>query len=169
MCPNRCDPIDCSQPGFSVCGDSPGKNTGAGCHFLFQGIFPTQRSNLYLLHCRQILWLLSYQETSFRGLHLWRGFILSSLFKRAQGLSPAQHRHGNSSHHPLGFVFWNFLLAPLPYPHPQQPESTWNLPVLCLTSLLVSDPRLFVSFYQTHIYSSVQFCHYFLNLYFIEI
>ena len=23
----------------------PGKNTGVGCHFLFQGIFPIQRSN----------------------------------------------------------------------------------------------------------------------------
>ena len=32
---------------------SPGKNTGAGCHFLLQGIFPTQGSNLGLLHCRQ--------------------------------------------------------------------------------------------------------------------
>ena len=30
--------------------DSPGKNTGAGCHFLLQGIFPTQGSNLCLLH-----------------------------------------------------------------------------------------------------------------------
>ena len=27
----------------------PGKNTGAGCHFLLQGIFPTQGSNLGLL------------------------------------------------------------------------------------------------------------------------
>ena len=27
----------------------PGKNTGVGCHFLFQGIFPTQGSNLRLL------------------------------------------------------------------------------------------------------------------------
>ena len=26
--------------------DSPGKNTGVGCHFLLQGIFPTQGSNL---------------------------------------------------------------------------------------------------------------------------
>ena len=26
--------------------DSPGKNTGAGCHFLLQGLFPTQGSNL---------------------------------------------------------------------------------------------------------------------------
>ena len=29
--------------------DSPGKDTGVGCHFLFQGIFPTQGSNLCLL------------------------------------------------------------------------------------------------------------------------
>ena len=31
-----------SLPGSSVHGDSPGKNTGVGCHSLFQGIFPTQ-------------------------------------------------------------------------------------------------------------------------------
>ena len=30
--------------------DFPGKNTGVGCRFLLQGIFPTQRSNLCLLH-----------------------------------------------------------------------------------------------------------------------
>ena len=29
--------------------DFPGKNTGVGCHFLLQGIFPTQGSNLCLL------------------------------------------------------------------------------------------------------------------------
>ena len=34
-----------------------GKNTGVGCHFLFQGICPTQGSNPYLLNCRQILYL----------------------------------------------------------------------------------------------------------------
>ena len=33
-----CDPIACSLPNFSVPGDSPGKNTGVGCHFLLQGI-----------------------------------------------------------------------------------------------------------------------------------
>ena len=27
-------PLDYSPPGFSVCGDSPGKNTGVGCHAL---------------------------------------------------------------------------------------------------------------------------------------
>ena len=30
----------------------PGKNTGLGCHFLLQGIFPTQGLNLCLLHWR---------------------------------------------------------------------------------------------------------------------
>ena len=29
--------------------DSPGKKTGVGCHFLLQGIFPTQGLNLWLL------------------------------------------------------------------------------------------------------------------------
>ena len=48
-------PLDCSQPGSSVRGDSPGKNTGVGGHSLLQGIFLTQGSNLGLLHCRQIL------------------------------------------------------------------------------------------------------------------
>ena len=28
----------------------PGKNTGVGCHFLLQRAFPTQGSNLHLLH-----------------------------------------------------------------------------------------------------------------------
>ena len=31
-----CDPIDGSQPGFPRPWDSPGKNTGVGCHFLLQ-------------------------------------------------------------------------------------------------------------------------------------
>ena len=41
--------------------DSPGKNTGVGCHLLLQGIFPTQGSNLDLPHCRQTLYPLSHQ------------------------------------------------------------------------------------------------------------
>ena len=34
-CPTQCDPIDASPPG-SCPWDSPGKNTGVGCHFLLQ-------------------------------------------------------------------------------------------------------------------------------------
>ena len=51
----------CSLPGSSVHGDSPGKNTGVGCHALLQEIFPTQGSNSDLLQCRQILYHLSHQ------------------------------------------------------------------------------------------------------------
>ena len=38
-CPSFCDSTDCSPPGFSVHGDSPGKNTGVGCHSVLQGIW----------------------------------------------------------------------------------------------------------------------------------
>ena len=34
-CPTLCDPID-SSPSGSCLWDSPGKNTGVGCHFLLQ-------------------------------------------------------------------------------------------------------------------------------------
>ena len=43
-CLTLCDPMDCSPLGSLVHGDSPGKNTGVGCHALLQGIFPTQVS-----------------------------------------------------------------------------------------------------------------------------
>ena len=51
---------DCNPPGSCVHGDSPGKNTGVGCHIL-QGIFPTQGSNhrlLCLLHWQVIFFYL---------------------------------------------------------------------------------------------------------------
>ena len=46
-CPTLCDPMDNSPPGCPW--DSPGRSTGVGCHFLLQGIFPTQGSNPHLL------------------------------------------------------------------------------------------------------------------------
>ena len=104
LCPTLCNPMDCSPPGSSLCGNSPGKNTGVGscsppgpppgdlpnpgikCRSptlqgdslpaeppgkpkntgvgslsLHQGIFLTQESNWGLLHCRWILYQLSYQ------------------------------------------------------------------------------------------------------------
>ena len=39
----------------------PDKDTGVGCHFLLQGIFPIQGLNPGLLHCTQILYQLSYK------------------------------------------------------------------------------------------------------------
>ena len=44
-CPTLCDIMGYSLPGSSVQGDSSGKNTGVGCHFLLQDIFPTQGLN----------------------------------------------------------------------------------------------------------------------------
>ena len=41
--------------------DFPGKSTGVGCHFLLQGIFPTQELNPGLLYYRQMLYPLSHQ------------------------------------------------------------------------------------------------------------
>ena len=60
-CLTLCHPVDCSLPGSSVHGISPRKNTGVGCHFLLQGLFPTQGSNPGLQHCRWILYHLSHQ------------------------------------------------------------------------------------------------------------
>ena len=53
-CPTLCDPMVCPW-------NSPAQNTAAGCHSLLQGIFLTRESNWGLLHCRQILYHLSYQ------------------------------------------------------------------------------------------------------------
>ena len=60
---NSLRPMDYSPPGSTVRGDSPGKSTGVGCCTLLQAIFPTQGSNPCLLHCRQILYHLSHQES----------------------------------------------------------------------------------------------------------
>ena len=53
--------------------DSPGKNTGVGRHFLFQGIFPNQGSNPGLSHCRQILYYLSHRKALLRRIS-WQGW-----------------------------------------------------------------------------------------------
>ena len=58
-CPTLCDPMDCSLTRSLRPWDFPGKNTGVGCHFLLQEIFPTQGLNPGLLHCRQTLYGLS--------------------------------------------------------------------------------------------------------------
>ena len=43
--------------------DSSDKNTGVGCHSLFQGLFPTQGSNPDLLHWQVDCLPLSHQES----------------------------------------------------------------------------------------------------------
>ena len=43
--------------------------TEEGCHFLLQGIFPTQESNPGLLHCRWILYQLNYKGSLYDYLY----------------------------------------------------------------------------------------------------
>ena len=55
------------QPARLLCPwNSPGKSPGVGCHFLLQGIFLIQGSNPGLLHCRQILYQLSYYGSPYK-------------------------------------------------------------------------------------------------------
>ena len=57
LCPTLYNP---KEPTRLLCPlDSPGKNTGVGCHALLQGIFLTEGLNrrfLCLKHCRQVLY-----------------------------------------------------------------------------------------------------------------
>ena len=55
--------------------DFPGKNTGVGCHSLLQGIIPTQRLNLGLQHCRQILYCLGHQGYPIYNICIFRSYI----------------------------------------------------------------------------------------------
>ena len=70
-CLTRSDPMDCSLPGSSIHGIFQARVLEWGaiafsmrilewCYSLLQGIFPTQRSNLGLLHCRLIFYCLSH-------------------------------------------------------------------------------------------------------------
>ena len=64
-CLTLCDPMNYSPPESFVHGDSPDKSTGVGSPSLLQGIFPTQESNQGILHCRWILYQLSYQGSPY--------------------------------------------------------------------------------------------------------
>ena len=66
------NPMDCSPPGSSVHGISQARilewvaisfSRGVGCHFLLQGIFQTQGSNLHLLHWQADSLPLSHLES----------------------------------------------------------------------------------------------------------
>ena len=62
-CLTLCNPVDWVGPARLLCPwDFSGKNTEAGCHFLLQGIYLTQGSNLGLPNCRQILYHLATWE-----------------------------------------------------------------------------------------------------------
>ena len=81
-----------------------------GCHFLLQGIFPTQGSNPGLPHCRQTLYLLSHEETWGR-LEMRRG---RGQCRQGEMVTRGRHRTPRPTHSP------EWLLGPSgcwPSPH----------------------------------------------------
>ena len=66
-CSDVSDSLQPLQPARLLCPwDFPGKNTGVDCHFILQGIFPTQGSNSHLfclLHWQADSWPLSHLES----------------------------------------------------------------------------------------------------------
>ena len=122
-CPTLCDSMDCRLPDSS--GNSPwsfsGKNTGVGCHFLLQGIFPTQGSNPGLHHCRQTLYPLLL-------------LLLLSRFSRVQ-LCTTPQTAAHQAPPSLGFSrqeHWSGL----PFPSPVHESEKWKW-----SRSVVSDPQ----------------------------
>ena len=76
-CPTLCDPIDGLPPGFGPW-DSPGKNTGVGCHFLLQCVKVKSLSDVWLLATS---WTAAYQAPPSMGFsrqEYWSGVPLPS-------------------------------------------------------------------------------------------
>ena len=130
-CPTLCDPLDCSPPGPSVYGDSPGKNTGMGCHALLQGIFLTNGLNPGLLHCRHICWHLSLQGSPhIVGTNLivteWMSRWMSQFKLQSQTFGP-----GTMSIHSLvhtAHLFWETTL----YLFFKLKDNCFTISTLCL-------------------------------------
>ena len=77
-CPTLCDPIDGSPPGSTRPWDSPGKNTGVGCHFLLQCVKVKSLSHVQLFATP---WTAAYQAPPSMGFsrqEYWSGSPLPS-------------------------------------------------------------------------------------------
>ena len=86
--------------------NSPGKNTGMDCHSLLQGIFPTQRSNWGLLHCRWTLYHLCHQESIFRNKTMCSFKIL--IFRRKKRKKLVKESKGEEMRWLLGLPAWGW-------------------------------------------------------------
>ena len=78
-CPTLCDPIDGSPPG-SCPWDSPGKNTGVGCHFLLQ-CMKVKVKLLSRVRLFETPWTAAYQaplSMEFSRQEYWSGLPLPS-------------------------------------------------------------------------------------------
>ena len=95
LSPVLCSPMNC-KPARLLCPlDFPGKNIGVCCHFLLQGIFPTQGTNLCLLH-----WQANSLSLSHLGSYvcyvLSHSVMSSSLWPHGLYSLPGSSVHGDS-------------------------------------------------------------------------
>ena len=92
--------------------NSPGQNTGVDSLSLLQGIFPTQELNQGLLHCRQIIYQLSYEGSPLKSrditlltkVRLVKAMAFSSSYVR---MSDLDHKEGWA---PKNWCFWTVVL-----------------------------------------------------------
>ena len=82
------------------------KNTGVGSLSLLQGIFPTQELNQDLLHCRRILYPLSYQESPIPS-----KLLLTSHWPYGVTCHPGMQRNLGLKHCSCGYFKWGVLLS----------------------------------------------------------
>ena len=134
--------------------NSPGKNTGVGCHALLQGIFSTHPWNSNLLHCRRILYPMrhlgspSYMYTYIRGKKMatyssilaWR---IPWTEEPGGLLSMGSHRVGHdwSNLAAAAYIYIFSLLDFLPPPppsHPSKSSQSTKLSSLCFTAVPTS-------------------------------
>ena len=110
---------------------SLGKNTGVGCYFLVQGIFPSQYLNTCLLHCSWIL----YHSPTWKA--LWSLSVQFSCSVMSNSLRPHESQHARPP-----------CLSPSPRvhsdSHPSSPWchpaiSSWVVPFSCAQSLPASE------------------------------
>ena len=112
--------------------DSPGKNTGVGCHSLLQGIFPTQGSNPDLLHCRQTLYHLSHQEVK----RMWYAYMMGYCVSVCSALSDFATPWTVACQASLSMEFpkqeyWSGVPSPSPGDLPTQGSNPQLLCLLC--------------------------------------
>ena len=124
-CLTLCDPKDCQPPRLPYPQDSPGKNTGVGCHALLQGIFLTQGSNPCLL-CLCIHRQVIYHQHQLGSTYQWYAQSLSlvQLFETPWTVT----HHAALSMRFSRQEYWSGLPCPLPWDFPKPQGSNPSLP-----------------------------------------
>ena len=96
--PNSLQPHGLYPARFLCPWDSPGKNTGVDCYSLLQGIFPTEGLNLGLLHCRRILYHLSYQGRNSLLLSRRADILIRLFLIQQEHVSARAETHTHQTH-----------------------------------------------------------------------